>query len=104
MPLNAQTVDSRLLLLSLQRALLGAVHPQLRQASIEADAACQLLRLRFEYDGLPCEDAREGGSIATTEVLADLQGPWSVNEEHLAAPYPQALQALAHIAYRRREA
>lgn len=33
MPPDARTVDRRLLLLSLQRALLGAVHPQLRQAS-----------------------------------------------------------------------
>ena len=88
----------------LQRALLGAVHPQLRQASIEADTARQLLRLRFEYDGLPCEDAREACSIAATEVLADLPSPWSVDEEHLAVPCPQPLQALAHIAYRRWEA
>lgn len=104
MPPDAWTVDRRFLLLSLQRALLGAVHPQLRQASIEADAARQLLRLRFEYDGLPCEDAREACSIAATEVLADLHSPWSVDEEHLAAPSPQPLQALAHTAYRRWEA
>lgn len=42
-----------MLLLSLQRALLGEVHPTLRQVSIEADTASQTIRLRFEYDSSP---------------------------------------------------
>ena len=39
------------LLASLQRALLGEVHPALRQASIEADDVSKDVRLKFEYDG-----------------------------------------------------
>ena len=45
--------SNSMLLLSLQRALLGEVHASLRQASIEADPALQTIRLRFEYDGEP---------------------------------------------------
>jgi hypothetical protein len=45
--------DRSQLLLCLQRALLGAVHSQLRQASIELDPSSQLVRVRFEYDGQP---------------------------------------------------
>ena len=99
-----QRADSRFLLLSLQRALLGAVHPQLRLASIEADEERQHLQLRFEYDGPPCEEAREACSIAATEVLADLAGRWTLDEQHLAAPHPHLLKALTHIGYRRWEA
>nr|WP_222614013.1 hypothetical protein [Comamonas testosteroni] len=95
--------DRRSLLLSLQRALLGAAHPQLRQASIEADVDRKHLLLRFEYDGAPCEEAREACSIAAAEVLADLAGPWTLDEQHLAAPRPQPLAPLAHIGYRRWE-
>lgn len=51
--------EPQALLLSLQRALLGEVHPQLRQASIEADGVGQIIRLRFEYDGTPSDAARE---------------------------------------------
>ncbi len=39
------------LVLSLVRGLWGEVHPQLRQASIEADEGTRVVRLRFEYDG-----------------------------------------------------
>jgi hypothetical protein len=46
--------------LSLQRALLGDVHSVLRHASIEADPASQIIRLRFEYDGNPTDaESRE---------------------------------------------
>ena len=91
------------LLLSLQRALLGEVHPQLRQASIETDAAERLVRLRFEYDGEPGETVRNSCSCAAAEVIADFPGGWDLDEEHLVAPAPEPLRALGHIAYRRCE-
>ena len=103
MPTPAPAIDHRFLLLSLQRALLGAVHPQLRQASIEADTTALHLCLRFEYDGPPDEEAREAASISAAEVMADLPAPWSLDEQHLAVPLSQRLQGLAHIGYRRWE-
>ena len=102
-PAFTQAIDRTFLLLSLQRALLGGVHPQLRQASIEADTAAQHLRLRFEYDGQPDEEAREAASISAAEVMADLPGPWTLDEQHLAVPLSQRLQGLEHIGYRRWE-
>ena len=62
-------LDRMKLLLSLQRALLGEVHADLRQASIEADAVSMTIRLRFEYDGAPSEKALESGSCAAAEVI-----------------------------------
>ena len=99
----AQTIDRNFLLLAPQRALLGGVHPLLRQPSIEADTATFHLRLRFEYDGPPDEEAREAASISASEVMADLPGPWTLDEQHLAVPLSQRLQGLAHIGYRRWE-
>ncbi len=92
------------LLLSLQRALLGEVHPQLRQASIEADRARRVVRLRFEYDGPPLEAPHESCSRAATEVIADFPAGWNLEEAHVAVPMPAPLQALQHVAYRRAEA
>ncbi|MCW0380213.1 hypothetical protein NB697_003059 [Xanthomonas sacchari] len=91
------------LLLSLQRALLGEVHPQLRQASIEADQARRVVRLRFEYDGPPMEAPRESCSCAATEVIADFPASWDLEEVHVAVPMPAPLQPLQHVAYRRAE-
>ena len=102
-PAFAPAIDRTFLLLSLQRALLGGVHPQLHQASIEADTAVRHLRLRFEYDGPPDQEAREAASISAAEVMADLPGPWTLDEQHLAVPLSQRLQGLAHIGYRRWE-
>ncbi|WP_426787921.1 hypothetical protein, partial [Xanthomonas campestris] len=95
-------ISSRpMLLFSLQRALLGGVHPELRQASIEADPISKVIRLRFECDGAPSEAGRESCSSAATEVIADFPAPWRLDEHHLVRPSPGSLSSLAHVAYRR---
>jgi hypothetical protein len=94
----------QMLLLSLQRALLGEVHPTLRQASIEADTTSQMVRLRFEYDGSPSDAAKESCSSAATEVIADFPALWQLDEQHVPAPAPEPLSPLSLVAYRRAEA
>ena len=94
----------QMLLLSLQRALLGEIHHVLRQASIEADPSSRMVRLRFEYDGNPTDDARESCSSAATEVIADFPAPWQLDEQHVAVPVPEPLSPLEFVAYRRAEA
>nr|WP_218131196.1 hypothetical protein [Pseudomonas benzenivorans] len=91
------------LMLSTQRALLGAVHPQLRQVSIDADETKKLISLRFEYDGKPQEEAQESCSCAATEVIADFSAPWDIFEEHISVPMPLELVPLRYIAYLRAE-
>ena len=91
------------LLLSLQRALLGAVHSQLRQASIELDPSSQLVRVRFEYDGPPDPAVKESCSGAATEVIADFPAPWDLDVQHRVVPYPERLIGLEYVAYRRSE-
>jgi hypothetical protein len=95
--------DSSQILLSLQRALIGALHSQLRQASIELDPGSQLVRVRFEYDGPPDPIVKESCSFAATEVIADFPAPWDLDLQHRVVPYPQRLTGLKHVAYRRAE-
>jgi hypothetical protein len=95
--------DRSQLLLSLQRALLGAVHAQLRQASIEPDPDSQLLRVRFEYDGPPDSAVKESCSGAATELIADFPAPWDLDVQHRVVPYPERLAGLRYVAYRRAE-
>ena len=91
------------LVMSLQRGLLGEVHPQLRMASIEADPFTKMIRLRFEYDGEPGEDVRESCSCAATEVIADFPEPWNLDEQHVARPLPSRCSPLQHMVYWRHE-
>ena len=95
--------DRSQLLLSLQRALLGAVHSQLRQASIELDPNSQLVHVRFEYDGPPDPAVKESCSVAATEVIADFPAPWDLDVQHRVVPYPERLVGLKQVAYRRAE-
>lgn len=95
--------DRSQLLLSLQRALLGAVHSQLRQASIELDPSSQLVRVRFEYDGQPDPAVKESCSGAATDLIADFPAPWDLDVQHRVMPYPKRLVGLEHVAYRRAE-
>jgi hypothetical protein len=91
------------LVFSLVRGLWGEVRPQLRQASIEADESACIVRLRFEYDGEATGPARDSCSYAATEVIADFPAPWSLDEQHVAIPFPGQLSSLTHVAYRRWE-
>ena len=91
------------LVLSLVRGLWGEIHPRLRQASIEADEAARIVRLRFEYDGEAVGPAQESCSCAATEVIADFPSSWQLDEQHVAAPHPTRLTPLTHLVYRRWE-
>jgi len=95
--------DRSQLLLSLQRALLGTGHAQLRQASIELDPGSQLVRVRFEYDGAPDPALKESCAGAATEVIADFPAPWDLDVQHRVVPYPDGLTGLKYVAYRRAE-
>jgi hypothetical protein len=92
------------LLLSLQRALLGAVHPVLRCASIEADETRSLVRLRFECEGELSSVVRESLSIAAAEVASDLASGWQLDEQHIMVVLGKPTSPLSHVAYRRWEA
>lgn len=98
------TIGRTAQLLSLQRALLGNVHVELRLASIEADVGKRLVRVRFEYDGSPSEVCKECCSIAASEVAADLDEGWHIREEYVETPWPCDLSPLENLAYARWEA
>lgn len=91
------------LVLSLVRGLWGEIHPELRQASIEADESTHTVRLRFEYDGEATGPAQESCSYAATEVIADFPAPWDLDEQHVAVPFPAPLTPLEHVVFRRWE-
>jgi hypothetical protein len=96
--------DSRFLVLSLQRALRGSIHAQLRQASIEVDVALCIVRLRFEYDGIPNEVTWENCSCAAAEVIADFGALWQLDEQHVPVAGDSPCCPLAHVAYQRMDA
>jgi hypothetical protein len=91
------------LVLSLNRGLWGEVHPELRQASIEADVSSRVIRIRFEYDGEPPPEAQESCSCAAGECIGDFDALWHLDEQHVARPLSESLQALEHLVYRRFE-
>jgi len=96
--------DRMSLLLWLQRGLLGEVHPQLRQASIEADPSSCVVRVRFEYDGEPTEAVRGSCSCAATEVIAAFPSSWQLDDQHISARLPAQLRPLQYVGYARAEA
>jgi hypothetical protein len=91
------------LLLSVQRALLGAVPPSLR--AVTCDWVGTEIRLRFVFDGPIDPDDHEGAQIAGTEVIADFSSPWTIDEEIVRLDYPADLneEALPHWVYLRKE-
>ena len=93
------------LLLSLQRALLGAVTPSLREVTCGWHGATLLLR--FTFDGAPEEGQVEAAHIVGSEVISDFSDSWNIEEQIVRHDYPAPLTAdpdrLPLTAYRRWE-
>jgi hypothetical protein len=96
----------RRLLLSMQRALLGAVPAALREATCGWIGT--QIQLRFVYDGEIDPDDYESARIVGSEVAADFPAPWTVCEDIVRIDYPTDLRvsrqgATALLAYQRKE-
>jgi hypothetical protein len=81
-----ETIVRQKLLLSVQRALLGAVPAALRQVSCGWSG--QEIKLRFVFDGEINPDDYESCQMVGSEVIADFNAPWTINEGILRLDYP----------------
>ncbi len=91
------------LLLSVQRALLGAVPHNLRAVTCDWDGT--EIKLRFVFDGEIAEENYEHAQIVGTEVVSDFPAPWTISEDIVRLDYPGGIcpGALALWAYLRKE-
>jgi hypothetical protein len=89
--------------LNAQAALLTHVTPQMRAASVDADAERRLLLVRFVFDGEPSESVRDAASCAATEMIAHLSGDWMIDEQYVNCPAPTRIEHLRYIVYHRCE-
>ena len=95
----------RKLLLSVQRALLGAVPAALRAVTCGWDGTT--IKLHFVFDGEITSDDFEVAQVVATEVIADFTAPWTIDEQIVRIDHPHKLREdkdrLALCAYLRRE-
>jgi hypothetical protein len=91
------------LLLSVQRALLGAVPGSLRAVTCHWEET--EIKLRFVFDGEIDDDDYEAAGIVGSEVIADFPAPWTICEDIVRVDYPGSLcsQPVVLWAYRRKE-
>jgi hypothetical protein len=89
------------LLLSVQRALLGAVPPELRGVTVAWEGA--IIRLRFYLDGPVSDEDRDAMQVVGSEVIADFPDATRIEEEILRRDAPQPMECLEAWAYYRRE-
>lgn len=87
--------------LSAQRALLGQVPPSLRSISVDINE--QHVYFRCIFDGNSAEYDRELMSVAATEIIADFQAPYSIEEEYLSIEEPNSMNHLKYLIYLRHE-
>jgi hypothetical protein len=90
------------LLLSIQRALLGEVTPNIR--AVTAQIGSDTVTLRWIIDGVISDSLRRDLSAVGTEVIADF-ATHQIAEEFVRCDAPSALDELLldHLAYLRRE-
>lgn len=95
------TISRNNVLLSVQRALLGAVSPTLRGVTIDLDK--KSIRILACFDGLISEEDSESMSEVETEVMADFLPEYSVSMETKRIDSPSKIQCLEAWAYYRKE-
>lgn len=95
------TLDEHAVALSLQRALLGAVTPNLRAVSFRIEDGT--IHVDFTYDGEAAPEDRECAEITVSEVISDF--PQADATEHIRrVDAPQALPASGgRLVFARRE-
>jgi len=87
--------------MSLQRALLGQVSPQLRGVSVDQNA--EQILLKFFVDGPITEEDAAAALEVETELLADLPPQKRVDTEVLRLDIPRRLPDADLWVFRRRE-
>ena len=90
------------LLLSIQRALLGAVTPNIRAVTAGIDEGT--ITLRWIIDGEITDALEDDLSVAGTEVISDFE-THQITEEFVRSDAPRPLHELYldHLAYVRKE-
>ncbi len=91
-------IDARL---SIQRALLGEITPELRAIVFSVDT--QILDVRFYFNGPLTEEVRESVSCVETEILADYDPEVMVSVHCIQLDYPAQIDDSGVWVYQRRE-
>jgi hypothetical protein len=89
--------------LSLQRALLSHVTPDLRSVSADVLPEKRMVRLRFVFARQPGDSDHNATSIAAAEVIADYPDDWQLEEEYLILPAKVRMSHLRLLVYHRCE-
>lgn len=87
--------------LSIQRALLDKVTPNLRQISYAFEN--DLIKLYFFYDSIPSEEEKELSEDVSAEVIADFPGPYMVECTLQDMAYPAIIKTTGYTVYSRYE-
>ena len=90
-------------LLSIQRALLGNVTPELRAVIVDASTEENLLYVHFYYDGEVSEKLIDLWECAITEACADLGSDYALDEGVHRLDCPQKIPFRGRYAYSRKE-
>ena len=87
--------------LSIQRALLGEIFPQLR--AVVFTIAEHDIDIRFYVDGLINETDAESASCVETEVIADYEPEDTITTRCIRLDYPEPINDDGIWVYQRRE-
>ncbi|MDZ4057180.1 MAG: hypothetical protein U1E13_03800 [Methylophilaceae bacterium] len=87
--------------LSIQRALLGEISPQLR--AVVFSIVGRDIDVRFYFDGLISEADAESASFVETEIIADYEAEDTVTVRCIRLDFPEPIEDDGVWVYQRRE-
>ncbi len=91
------------ILLSVQRALLDEIDPNLRAVKIDWDEENSIIHLHFYYDNKITDENNESASCVAGEVAGDFSLNTRVLEHCIHLDFPNELPDHKLVAYRRKE-
>ena len=96
------TLESQLLL-SVQRALLDEIDPNLRAVKIDWDETKEIIYLYFYFDGLITPENLNSASCAAGETAGDFLPEVRVIENCIRVDSPKEIPSHKLVAFRRKE-
>jgi len=97
--------DISYLLLSMQRALLGSVIPELRAVTVDLNNQTKIVYINFYYNCKISNEIYDLSSCVVTEVLADFPPDYlnDIEQNIFQLNHPKKISSKGKLAYLRKE-
>lgn len=101
--MTSPIIDDQYGVLSVIRALLGAVTPNLRAVTLKIDQKELVVKVCFFYHGAISDEDFDTAHAALTEIISDFPDNYDLDDKVIRLDYPNPIPVDGRPVFRRKE-